>query len=134
MADRNFASDLRTPGRSLVQYDIVVACQAAGAGVDTVNSSMPVGFVTCARTGVGIYTITINDKYVSLVTMGVTLGNNGTYLPAFQAQPAQYPPVATNTSNWTYLIHVGNATVLADPGVSFVLHVTMLLKNSAVVP
>ena len=132
MASRNFARDLGTPDRGLVQYDMIIACQASGAGVDATNSVIPSGFATVARTGVGIYQITLLDGFASVKSIGVTVGNNGTYLPAIQAQPAGYPPFSMTAANSTITIHVGNATVLTDPTVTFALHVTILLKNSTV--
>jgi hypothetical protein len=137
MADRNFRKDLATTEAGLVEYNFVIAMKSGTGGVDADLSTLPTSFATAARTGAGIVTITLNDPFVSFRGGQVTVGNSGAWLAACYAQLVQgsagttAQPVLTGASP-TVLIHVGNATVLADPAAAYCLNVKLLLKNSGV--
>lgn len=129
MANRNFSSDMRTMERGLVALDFTIAIGATGA--PTLTKTGSTGIASVARTAAGTYTITLEDSYLSLVAMGLTVATVlNTYSQggaSINGTPANQD-VVTNKQVTFYTYTTGAAA--ADLPSGCTVHVNLLLKNS----
>jgi len=129
MANRSFSADMRTMERGLVALDFTIAIGATGA--PTLTKTGSTGIASVARTAAGTYTVTLEDSYLSLVAMGLTVATvHNTYAQggaSINGTPANQD-VTTNKQVFFYTYTTGAAA--ADLASGSTVHVNLLLKNS----
>lgn len=143
MASRNYASDLRTPEHGLVEFDGILALTSAAA-VDATNTRILSQFWSIAKTGTGIYQITLSamDRFAvapgtpsALVSWGFTIGFNATPGNIQNVVLLQLPEsldlVNAGTINFGTVTGAG---ALADTTSAMRIAINLQFKNSSVVP
>jgi hypothetical protein len=149
MANRNFADDIKTIERKLIQLDGFLVTSGGAGAVDTTNTMFTGGTIT--RTGVGTYQLALQDEYkgldagmvnsagnamptTAIRSLGLTLGYDGTSGNIVSVLPNVLPQslVLTGTPVLTFQT-LTNAPAVADSTRAITVYITAVLKNGSVV-
>lgn len=121
MANRRFEQFCYSLIKKKTEIEGVASLSAAGA---VLSSDIPGASI--AKSGVGAYTITLDDKYNSCLGIHCSIGENAEALVA-------KPGAADVDSAKTVVIKLKNATgVDADVTATAKLYVKVVLRNSSV--
>ena len=134
MSERTYRMP-ETQGMRHVTYSATL--KGAGAAAPTFLEGDLVGksagsFMTVARTSQGIYTIKVLDPVLAVVDA------NFTYSPAtpgaaFVVSEGPLPSQGTDNA-WTFTINVYSSTVLTDIPTTDRLRISLIMRNSTVLP
>lgn len=123
MANRYFQQFVAVPQHGLVMLSGSVSI-AADASVSA--SSFPFGTIT--KTGTGAYTLTLADKYSSVVSIQATLE---------AAVAVDLVPQVTSadvSSAKTVVFSLNTGATPTNPSAVCKLHILLLVKNSSITP
>jgi len=122
MADRTFPGTVKSMDRAPIQLYGVVTFGGSGA-VASVDAH---GFTVTKPSGTGLYTITLADKYASLLGLHVELYNGGTAADV----KAQIASNFTTQNAVSFQIVGGTAAANATSGHK--AYITITLSNTSV--
>lgn len=130
MANRNWAKDFATLEHGLVELDGWFKTDNTGA----ITASRLNGF-TVTKNGTGLYDVKFTDVFMGLVSLGVTMGYNGTAGNITNVSPNQLADVYdVNPVPTITLATLTNALAAANTTQPISVFLTFVLKNSSVVP
>ena len=134
MASMTGRNDHQNAQPGIVEADFTLAIAAGTTGVTAATSTFPGNmFATFARTGTGIITVTLNENWAGWASGTLTIINSGSWLAAIYAQWSQTLPFdPTPAGSKVLTIHVGYATILADPGAAYGITGSIRLRRSSV--
>lgn len=129
-----------SPEKGVTLYDGYISLSAAGA---VVASNFAIKGTTVAKTGTGLYTITLKDRYPSLLAVHVTgvssvTNANGNWkvqsvlTPAGVAAPAIVGACGLGRVGSIVIASTTSAGVAADVAVVCGVFVSLVLKNTTV--
>jgi hypothetical protein len=120
MANRNF-SDVQ----GLAKKQILLAGKIALSAAAAVTSFSIPGVASVAKTGTGLYTITLQDTYQDLLGICPVIGGN----PLVHAGVGAVDVASAKT---IVVQTISEAGVLADVAAASTIYVTLVLSNSSV--
>lgn len=129
MANRRFRSQFRF-GMEAMVVELFANISIGAAGAPTLNQSASKGVASVVRDSAGQYTITLQDKYNSLLHMNV-LQDSGTSAPAAPFVVLEAESVSSNKQLTIQCRAVDNSTA-TDPASGESMLVKITLSNSSV--
>lgn len=129
-----------SPEKGVTLYDGCIALSAAGA---VLQSSFSIKGTTVTKTGTGLYTIQLKDRYPSLLAVQLTgfsptTNANGNWKvvsvlnPAGSSAPAIVGACGLGPVGSIVIASTTNAGVAADVAVACSVFVSLVLKNTSV--
>jgi hypothetical protein len=120
MANRNF-----TDVQSLAKKQIALGGKISLSAAAAVSSFTFPGVASVAKTGTGLYTITLQDQYQDLLSISAIIGGNA----LIHAGVGAVDVVSAKT---IVIQTIGEDGVLADTAAACVIYVSLDLSNSSV--